>query len=91
MGRRPADRGRGLEREEVQEIVARYTRHKELEETGWTEWIWPMMKGYKLKCCDCGLVHTIEFKVVKLDHGHEVMYRAKQNNRSTGQVRRHKK
>jgi len=28
---------------------------------GWTEWIYPDKKYY-LKCCDCGLVHEMEFK-----------------------------
>ena len=32
---------------------------------GWTPWISPKMKGYKMQCCDCGLVHEVEFKVVK--------------------------
>jgi len=32
---------------------------------GWTEWISPKMKGYKMQCCDCGLIHEIDFKVVR--------------------------
>jgi hypothetical protein len=24
------------------------------------------MTGYKMKCCDCGLVHMINFKVAKV-------------------------
>jgi hypothetical protein len=24
----------------------------------------PVMQGYKMACCDCGLVHTIDFEVV---------------------------
>lgn len=31
---------------------------------GWTRWVPPKMKGYLLKCCDCGLVHEMDFKVV---------------------------
>ncbi len=30
----------------------------------WTKWINPIMKGYLLKCCDCGLVHELDFKVI---------------------------
>jgi len=30
------------------------------------EWINPKMTGYRMKCCDCGLVHEIDFKVVKI-------------------------
>lgn len=32
---------------------------------GWCEWNSPKMKGYKMQCCDCGLIHEIDFKVVK--------------------------
>jgi hypothetical protein len=32
---------------------------------GWSEWNSPKMKGYKMKCCQCGLVHDIEFQVVR--------------------------
>jgi hypothetical protein len=27
------------------------------------EWLWPVHKGYRLRCCDCHLVHKIDFKV----------------------------
>jgi len=29
---------------------------------GWTRYVNPKMKGYLLKCCDCGLVHEMDFK-----------------------------
>lgn len=29
---------------------------------GWCEWQAPIMKGYLMKCCDCGLVHELEFQ-----------------------------
>lgn len=29
---------------------------------GWSEWVAPTPKGYLMKCCDCGLVHEMEFK-----------------------------
>ncbi len=31
------------------------------------EWIMPIMSGYKMACCDCGLVHQIDFAVVDKD------------------------
>ena len=31
----------------------------------WSEWVCPDPKGYLMKCCDCGLVHEAEFKVVR--------------------------
>ena len=29
------------------------------------EWIHPERKYYYMKCCDCGLVHRMEFRVLK--------------------------
>ena len=31
----------------------------------WSEWVCPDPKSYLMKCCDCGLVHEAEFKVVR--------------------------
>ena len=28
------------------------------------EWVQPIRKGYKMMCCDCGLVHTLDFRIV---------------------------
>ena len=28
------------------------------------EWVWPKMSGYRLECCDCGLIHKVDFIVV---------------------------
>jgi len=28
------------------------------------EWVFPKMRKYKMACCDCGLVHTMDFKVI---------------------------
>lgn len=73
---------------------------------GWCRWVPVRMRGYEMACCDCGLVHTMQFKAVRvtkkrkdgswdyenLSHGKfRVMLRAKRNPRSTGQLRRHKK
>jgi len=29
---------------------------------GWCEWVHPKPDGYLMKCCDCGLVHELQFK-----------------------------
>lgn len=34
-------------------------------EGGWSDWTYPTMKSYWLKCCDCGLVHEMQFEVVR--------------------------
>lgn len=40
------------------------------------EWVRPVMKGYKMKCCDCGLVHIYDFKVIQWGRGHKILLRA---------------
>jgi hypothetical protein len=37
---------------------------------GWTEWASPV-PGYQMKCCDCGLTHVAEFRVVKIVVRHD--------------------
>jgi hypothetical protein len=32
-------------------------------EDGWADWIHPL-PGYRMRCCDCGLVHDMEFSIV---------------------------
>lgn len=29
------------------------------------EWVQPIRRGYKMACCDCDLVHTVNFRVRK--------------------------
>jgi hypothetical protein len=70
---------------------------------GWTEWQAPTRR-YRMACCDCGLVHNVEFCVVLVGRkrsdgtrpirrynpaGYRVMFRMKRNERSTSQVHRH--
>lgn len=35
------------------------------DKSGWTEWQFPVMDGYLMQCCDCNLVHEVDFKVVE--------------------------
>lgn len=51
------------------------------------EWIQPIRRGYKLGCCDCGLVHDIDFRI----KNNRVQFKVFRNNRSTAMARRHKK
>lgn len=72
---------------------------------GWCDWVRPLMAGYRMACCDCGLVHDMQFQVIKRGRtfpdgsweGTEVdgdkfrvAFRARRNKRATAQVRRHK-
>jgi hypothetical protein len=27
------------------------------------EWIQPITEGYRMSCCDCGLVHLVDFRI----------------------------
>jgi hypothetical protein len=27
------------------------------------EWVAPIMRGYKMQCCQCGLIHLMDFRV----------------------------
>jgi hypothetical protein len=36
---------------------------------GWCEWVEPVMRGYKMQCCDCGLIHEMEFNIATTDDG----------------------
>lgn len=52
------------------------------------DWITPRMRGYRILCCDCGLAHVLDFKVVPHARGHKVMFRASRHVRATAAARR---
>jgi hypothetical protein len=81
-------------------------KHKVMHtrEDGWCDWAQPIMDGYKMSCCDCGLVHDMQFTVLRkgkaLPNGdweatpldpekYRVEFRVRRNKRSTAQMRRH--
>ena len=53
---------------------------------GWTRWVCPVEENYKMSCCDCGLVHDVDFRVFQ----DRAEFRMRRNNRSTGQKRRYR-
>lgn len=61
------------------------------ESDGWSRWITPTPNRYKMCCCDCGLVHNVDFRIIDDGDGDQVQFRVSRNNRSTAQVRRHMK
>lgn len=61
-------------------------RQEHGDEDGWSDWIHPL-PGYKMACCDCGLVHNMQFRIDDLG---QINFRASRNVRSTAQMRRHK-
>lgn len=57
-------------------------------EGGWTEWVSPVQQGsglYKFRCCDCDLIHDMDFHVSAAG---KVLFRVRRNTRATGQARR---
>jgi len=48
------------------------------------EWIRPQKRKFREMCCDCHLVHHLDFRIVDS----EVEFRATRNNRATSAARR---
>lgn len=48
------------------------------------EWVTPVHRGYRMACCNCGLVHRLNFRVV----GRRIEFCAFRDNRATALVRR---
>lgn len=72
---------------------------------GWCDWLFPLHLGYKMACCDCGLVHDMQFQVATVSkktkagtftatdvsgEKYRVKFRAKRNIRATAAKRRKK-
>ncbi len=66
--------------------MVRYRRETENDD-GWSDWIRPL-PGYKMACCDCGLVHNLEFRI---DDNGNTNFRASRNERATAAKRRENK
>ena len=52
------------------------------------EWFSPTMRGHKFMCCDCSLVHILDFQRIE---GGGIRLRARRDNRATAAARRGKK
>ena len=50
---------------------------------GWTRWVQPIPRGYLMACCDCQLVHRLEFRIFR----GRVQFRAQ---RAPGITRQHR-
>ena len=54
------------------------------------EWITPVMNGYKMSCCDCGLTHSLNFQIF-YDEKKETLrlrFQVFRDNRATAMIRR---
>lgn len=54
-------------------------------------WHMPIMKNYKMACCDCGLVHNMSFKIIDSESqkpvNGRVLIKASRNEKLTKQLR----
>ncbi len=50
------------------------------------DWIKVIRRKHKILCCDCGLVHNLNFRLKK----DKIEFQAIRDNRATGQRRRYK-
>lgn len=56
------------------------------------EWIRPRRNGYRMLCCDCGLAHALDFRIVKDSAGRSIiLLRAYRDNRATAASRKGKR
>jgi len=53
-------------------------------------WVQPTRTGYRMMCCDCGLVHEMDFRLVDnpLGRGKKIQFRAQRDERATAAARR---
>jgi hypothetical protein len=54
-------------------------------------WVNPVKRGYKIICCDCGLVHRFDFRHVRWGRGRKIQFRCWRDERATAAVRREAK
>jgi len=47
------------------------------------EWVRPIVRGYRTQCCDCGLVHKMDFRI----RDGRIEFRAYRDGRATGGAR----
>jgi len=54
------------------------------------QWVQPIQKGYRMQCCDCGLVHRMEFRVAGNASGYRqwVQFRVWRDERETRRRRK---
>lgn len=53
--------------------VARFRKEKAVGPRGFSRWVQPVMQKYLMCCCDCGLVHEMQFRIA----GDKVQFRAR--------------
>ena len=52
------------------------------------EWHRPVLHGHMEECCDCGLVHTVDYKITKENNHFVLKFRATVDRKATAAARR---
>ena len=47
---------------------------QEALEDGWCNWVCPKPHGYFMQCCDCELIHEVDFRVVRYESEDSEVY-----------------
>jgi hypothetical protein len=47
---------------------------QEALEDGWCDWVCPRPQGYLMQCCDCELIHEVDFRVVRYESAHSEVF-----------------
>jgi hypothetical protein len=48
------------------------------------EWTRPRLRNFREQCCDCGLIHRLDFRIV----GGRIEFRTRRDDRATAAARR---
>lgn len=64
--------------------MTRFRKEKAVNKAGFSRWVQPVPDNYLLACCDCGLVHTIQFRIGK---NGRIQFRAARNEQETRDLR----
>lgn len=63
--------------------------HKLMYEVAYdNEWVQPRQRRFKLECCDCGLIHEVDFRIVRKGDVEKVQFRARRERRETARNRK---
>lgn len=77
--------------------AAKFRTEKAVGPRGFSRWVQPQMNKYLMQCCDCGLVHEMQFRIAPgrvvpgLTKGGQMMhvqFRARRAERYTAKARK---
>lgn len=67
--------------------MRRFTKVEQVTARGFSDWVQPRMKKYLMACCDCDLVHELQFRIA----GEKVQFRARRAEGYTRMLRKRRK